>query len=491
MGKEVKIGLSIIAVLLCVFGGVLFMRLRGGNETSTVAKKSSATEAKAKKQNGKEKGRTEKSKDKLPKLGGGSKPNLGGGPALGSTDAQEADPQFNAGDDEAKNGLDNAWSQPSEEGDDDETPSETEQPADRYGNRYAMDGGFNSASSGPRYGGNAADDNLPSEESSPVEDNVANEPALAPAERTAERGQPGDGYQLAEEEPAADENGAMNRAESDPFPTAANMTFPGREALPEQDASDAPLETAESEVQLAPIDEPGDAAVAERDAQGRQNPAGDDRNPPPASNYAPISARQPRARTAATRSLHAAADRPEAAFSSSNAEETTAIDGAYVVQANDSFATISKKLYGTEAYFQALHEYNRERFPNPDQLLLGDEIAAPDVAVLRKTFPQFCPKPRNAPAERRGGTMLLTSQPDAARGGRPYLVAEGDTLFDIAKRELGKASRWKEIYELNQDQLGEDFNYLSPGMELRLPGDRGPKPDPVADRSRSGRRVRR
>jgi hypothetical protein len=29
--------------------------------------------------------------------------------------------------------------------------------------------------------------------------------------------------------------------------------------------------------------------------------------------------------------------------------------------------------------------------------------------------------------------------------------------------------------------LGEDFNYLSPGMELALPGDRV-KPDPVADR---------
>ncbi len=47
------------------------------------------------------------------------------------------------------------------------------------------------------------------------------------------------------------------------------------------------------------------------------------------------------------------------------------------------------------------------------------------------------------------------------RSGRPYTVAEGDTLFNIARYELGKASRWVEIYELNSDLLGKDINYLA------------------------------
>ena len=38
-------------------------------------------------------------------------------------------------------------------------------------------------------------------------------------------------------------------------------------------------------------------------------------------------------------------------------------------------------------------------------------------------------------------------------------MAEGDTLFNIARYELGKASRWVEIYEFNRDLLGKDFNY--------------------------------
>jgi nucleoid-associated protein YgaU len=65
------------------------------------------------------------------------------------------------------------------------------------------------------------------------------------------------------------------------------------------------------------------------------------------------------------------------------------------------------------------------------------------------------------------------------RGGRTYTVAEGDTLFDIARYELGKASRWAEIYDLNRDVLGKDFNYLTPGTQLTLPD--GEKPDVMAE----------
>ncbi len=63
--------------------------------------------------------------------------------------------------------------------------------------------------------------------------------------------------------------------------------------------------------------------------------------------------------------------------------------------------------------------------------------------------------------------MASTHSPYA--GGRTYEVQEGDTLFDIARNELGKASRWAEIYDLNRDALGKDFDYLTPGMQLVLP----------------------
>lgn len=51
-----------------------------------------------------------------------------------------------------------------------------------------------------------------------------------------------------------------------------------------------------------------------------------------------------------------------------------------------------------------------------------------------------------------------------------YTVRKGDTLSAIAQRELGAASRWPEIAELNS-LLDPDLIY--PGQELRLPGSSG------------------
>ncbi|MEN6449260.1 MAG: LysM domain-containing protein, partial [Thermoguttaceae bacterium] len=71
-------------------------------------------------------------------------------------------------------------------------------------------------------------------------------------------------------------------------------------------------------------------------------------------------------------------------------------------------------------------------------------------------------------ASRYGDQSSYGTRP-TSRPGRSYTVADGDTLFDIARRELGRASRWVEIYELNEGVLGKDFNTLAPGTRLVLP----------------------
>jgi nucleoid-associated protein YgaU len=139
----------------------------------------------------------------------------------------------------------------------------------------------------------------------------------------------------------------------------------------------------------------------------------------------------------------------------------------YEVQPNDSFWNISEKAYGTGAYFKALVEYNRKRNKNRDELKVGQTLLVPDEAVLKRAYPDLSPKPRSpvAPAQQR-----LVSASSRMRGpGKIYIVAEGDTLFEIARHELGKPARWGEIYELNRELLGNDFDYLRPGTELILP----------------------
>jgi len=55
-----------------------------------------------------------------------------------------------------------------------------------------------------------------------------------------------------------------------------------------------------------------------------------------------------------------------------------------------------------------------------------------------------------------------------------YTVKKGDTLWDIAKKQLGSGAKYKEIAKLNP-QI-KDPNRIYPGQVLKLPGEIVPKP---------------
>ena len=147
----------------------------------------------------------------------------------------------------------------------------------------------------------------------------------------------------------------------------------------------------------------------------------------------------------------------------------------YLVQPNDSYWVISTKLYGTGAYFKALYEHNKHRFPFADRLQVGDEITAPEVTMLQQHYPDLCPRSSRPPVEQ---VVRAASHSTPPAGGRVYFVQQGDTLYDVARYELGKASRWVEIYQLNQAALGRDFNYLPPVTRLILPPTASPHTGP-------------
>ena len=51
---------------------------------------------------------------------------------------------------------------------------------------------------------------------------------------------------------------------------------------------------------------------------------------------------------------------------------------------------------------------------------------------------------------------------------RTHTVAQGDNLWNIARKHLGDGARWPEIHELNRDIIGSP-NLIFPGQVLRLP----------------------
>lgn len=150
-------------------------------------------------------------------------------------------------------------------------------------------------------------------------------------------------------------------------------------------------------------------------------------------------------------------------------------DGTYVVQPTDSYWTISKQVYGTGAYFRALAEHNRSKFPDENRLTVGDVVSTPGAADLERSYPNLCPK-LDSPQSSPDRALVSNVSVRGPGGARVYVVQEGDNLFNIAKYELNNATRWVEIYELNRDLLGSQVDRLKPGMRLTLPDGSGPAP---------------
>ena len=77
------------------------------------------------------------------------------------------------------------------------------------------------------------------------------------------------------------------------------------------------------------------------------------------------------------------------------------VDGRYTAQPNDNFYTISKKVYGSGAYFEALAEYNKDKYPKANQIRIGDSVQTPPAETLESRYPELCPKPEHRDAAKR------------------------------------------------------------------------------------------
>ena len=70
-------------------------------------------------------------------------------------------------------------------------------------------------------------------------------------------------------------------------------------------------------------------------------------------------------------------------------------------------------------------------------------------------------------AETNAAASMAEAQPQTVISEAVYLVVEGDTLWSIAKKQLGRGNRYKEILAMNP-QMTKDTP-LTIGMQLKLP----------------------
>ncbi len=95
--------------------------------------------------------------------------------------------------------------------------------------------------------------------------------------------------------------------------------------------------------------------------------------------------------------------------------------------------------------------------------------AASSFAVAEPARPIGSPGWGGTPAPQVPPLAAGNASGNASVSGKTYTVQEGESLFDIARGQLGKASRWVEIYELNRARLGKQMEGFQPGITLILP----------------------
>ncbi|MEM1107341.1 MAG: LysM peptidoglycan-binding domain-containing protein [Planctomycetota bacterium] len=125
----------------------------------------------------------------------------------------------------------------------------------------------------------------------------------------------------------------------------------------------------------------------------------------------------------------------------------------YTVQAGDNLTRIAARLLGNGERWDELLAANADQLDRPENLRVGMKLKLPSAAVAST--------PRPPASEPRAKTQT----PDTES---TYTVQAGDNLTRIAARKLGDGDRWRELFEVNADQLTSP-NDLYAGQTLRLP----------------------
>ncbi|MEZ6132173.1 MAG: LysM peptidoglycan-binding domain-containing protein [Planctomycetaceae bacterium] len=133
------------------------------------------------------------------------------------------------------------------------------------------------------------------------------------------------------------------------------------------------------------------------------------------------------------------------------------------VQPDDNYWTISRRAYGTARYFSSLALYNQQRIPDPKKLRPGMKVLIPAPQILEQKYPELFEDQQPAVTQPRGFFLQADGTP-------AYRVGERETLSEISQKHLGRASRWIQIYRMNQNIL-KDPNILKPGTVIALPND--------------------
>lgn len=154
----------------------------------------------------------------------------------------------------------------------------------------------------------------------------------------------------------------------------------------------------------------------------------------------------------------------------------------YTWREGDSFRLVAHRYYGDFRKLTLLRKVNEGR----TEVKAGQKIfvpvfdiegdagvaaAAPNVAADVLATNDAKPSQGKTTAAKTATPKKADAKEEPAKsasGKRIHVVKEGESLWKIAKAELGNGGRWKEIYEANKDVLSSP-EAVKKGQKLRIP----------------------
>lgn len=67
------------------------------------------------------------------------------------------------------------------------------------------------------------------------------------------------------------------------------------------------------------------------------------------------------------------------------------------------------------------------------------------------------------------GAITVAARSDTKPVLKVYVVKSGDSLWKIAKLQLGNGAKWKQIYDANRSVIGPNPNLIQSGQQLVMP----------------------
>lgn len=105
---------------------------------------------------------------------------------------------------------------------------------------------------------------------------------------------------------------------------------------------------------------------------------------------------------------------------------------------------------------------------------MGNDPNKPNFSNVQSGVETTAPVPPKADFSNVQSGVTSTAPVVEPAAPATYTVVKGDSLSKIAKKVLGSANRWREIFEANRDQL-DNPDLIQPGQVLKLPADTGSK----------------